>query len=880
MHRYRRWLAWLIFLPFFAKAAAEELDQPFIPRGSTVVLFPSLAGDVESERRYAEELKSLTEVAEQSGAANLVLFWDGNADLPQAGRAKMQQFKPSRADFLNAAAQLPASTNPVVAIVWGHGGLQGQTPVFHVRGPRLTPADFEDFANKVARGPSTWILMFRSSGRFAAELASPQRHIIASEGEAVFRNDPVGMSVFVKLLRSKPNTTLRGIAEAFGPAVGKWYDEQNLARTEEPSFWARTLPPRALIASAEALKRASSPASQSDPAPARTNAPAWGDVAPVEARDYPDADAIILRRRLSYTLAANPAVAAEHDEYIQVLTPEGKQAGDFDIPYSPPHEKLEFLTCEIQRPDGSVLRVDPDEIRETDDSSNGPASSRGRRKFFSIPEVGPGAIIHVRYIREWQKFPLPHITLKLPLADDAPARDTTIRVSVPKDSPFHFRFENITAPDPKINQSDYSSTYTWHLPEIVRWEPEPLSPPDTRPALSISTFPDWKSFAGWYERIIRLADEPTAEITNKATEITRNLEADQEKIAALYNYVTGLRYVAVPLGVNSFRPHAATGVLRNQYGDCKDKANLFNALLRSQGIEAHLVLVPRFSQAHESLPGFAFNHAISKVSLDGERLWLDTTDDVCRFGMLPPGDPGRRVLVIDGRADQLVTLPQGQPKDHALRVTIELGDVTDPTSAVMDIHAQASGYADYALRANARRMRKRISVPLLSGALRLVNGSFALQEQQFTSPSDLEHDFQVDAGGIAIGICQLNALSGFIRSPLFVPSEWSLALHTRSQQLFLNDGYPLLLSEQADVKLPSGARVELPSAAKNDNGPLRWSLAWSKPTDESMMVKLDCELTKGELSMAETSQFQQQLRELFTALSRPAIVSPANTKHP
>ena len=45
-------------------------------------------------------------------------------------------------------------------------------------------------------------------------------------------------------------------------------------------------------------------------------------------------------------------------------------------------------------------------------------------------------------------------------------------------------------------------------------------------------------------------------------------------------------------GIGRYQPHAAGEVLRNQYGDCKDKANLFNALLHSLKIEANLVLVP------------------------------------------------------------------------------------------------------------------------------------------------------------------------------------------------------------------------------------------------------------------------------------------------
>src|SRR5207248_6862311 len=123
------------------------------------------------------------------------------------------------------------------------------------------------------------------------------------------------------------------------------------------------------------------------------------------------------------------------------------------------------------------------------------------------------------------------------------------------------------------------------------------------------------AFADWYGRITKLTDAITPEIEAKAAELTHDAKTDREKVVAIYNYVTSLRYVAVPLGVSSFRPHAAEKVLQNQFGDCKDKANLFNTLLRSLNIDARLVLVPRFSQAHEAIPGLSFNHAISRVKL-------------------------------------------------------------------------------------------------------------------------------------------------------------------------------------------------------------------------------------------------------------------------
>jgi len=85
-------------------------------------------------------------------------------------------------------------------------------------------------------------------------------------------------------------------------------------------------------------------------------------------------------------------------------------------------------------------------------------------------------------------------------------------------------------------------------------------------------------------------------------------------------------------------------------------------------IDARLVLVPRFGQARDDIPGLSFNHAISRVTLDGQPLWVDTTDDVCRFGMLPPGDPGRKVLVIDGQTTNLTQLPVPEPQQHPLEL--------------------------------------------------------------------------------------------------------------------------------------------------------------------------------------------------------------------
>src|SRR5205823_4162224 len=135
----------------------------------------------------------------------------------------------------------------------------------------------------------------------------------------------------------------------------------------------------------------------------------------------------------------------------------------------------------------------------------------------------------------------------------------------------------------------------------------------------------------------------------------------------------------------------------------------------------HLVLVLRFSQAHDDIPGLSFNYAISRVTLENQTMWLDTTDDVCRFGMLPPGDPGRKVLVIDGQSKGLTQLPLPEPQQHQIKIrgTVDCSEPLDPLPVTLT--AKAVGYADYELRSAAREVKEhRSSVPLLAARFRPV----------------------------------------------------------------------------------------------------------------------------------------------------------------
>jgi hypothetical protein len=876
------------------------MDPPpssgFFPPRATVVLLSGLAGDVENETSYRDQLRGWLELAAKAGVNRVIVLCDApdSVDVPPGLRAAVGGDsspagtnatdaiptllrKNSRESFLALTNVLTGETNPLVVVAWGHGGRQGSVPVLHVRGPRITAADFKTVAEGAGTNESRWVLLFPGSGAFARQLTAPRREALASECETMFTSDPIGMTLLLKLLRDHSARTFAAIGKDWGRLTADWYQTRSLARTEEPTLWRDGEKPELLAAGFETNSLASpdaSPATAGKPAAAGSAqlSAAWQEIKKVEPRRFPNADAVVLRRRTSYTLGSNPAVSSEQDEYIQILTTEGKRFGDFDIAYTPPHEDITFLDCEVLRADGTLVRLDPDAIHDRGDQPPGDYQA-GQRKFFSLPGAGPGAVLHVRYRTSWKTFPLPNVSLEIPVSQELPSIDTIVEATVSKDAPFHFALDDLPPVDPVITQGVYGTTYRWHFENLPAKTQELLVAPRFRPqGVQISTFRDWGAFADWYGRISLLTDEASPELEAKAKELAAGAKTDREKVAALHNYVTRLRYVAVPLGVNSFRPHAATNVFQNQFGDCKDKANLLNAMLHALNIEAHLVLVPRFSQADDAVPGLAFNHAISQVKLGGETLWIDTTDDVCRFGMLPPGDPGRKVLVIDGKSSTLTQLPQPAPRDHELSVRGEL-DLSRPGEAIpLKLAVRASGYPDYEMRETSRGARQHgASLALLGAKFRPASGVFALARQSSSSVSVLDENFAWQGEGQWVGGYTTFNGEGMLRAPFWLPKEWDLALNARQSPLFLNQGYPLLLDEAFEIRLAAGAAVgSLPAVAENAAGPLRWKVAWAKVGDDKLSASLRVELVRGECSAEDTPELQAQLRRLFQALAEGA----------
>ena len=212
------------------------------------------------------------------------------------------------------------------------------------------------------------------------------------------------------------------------------------------------------------------------------------------------------------------------------------------------------------------------------------------------------------------------------------------------------------------------------------------------PDIAFTTFPDWPSVGAWYRGMEADRTEPDAAVRARVAAITAHAGTEQEKVRAVYDWVaSNIRYIGVALGIGRYQPHAAAAVLENQYGDCKDKHTLLASMLLALGEHPDAVLIGSGIRFNSAVPSpAAFNHVITRLSLDGKSTWLDSTSEVAAFGVLTPTLRDKDALVVPAAAQATVQhTPAGYPFEpfSTMAVRTTLGkDLTSDSVIVYRFH--------------------------------------------------------------------------------------------------------------------------------------------------------------------------------------------------
>lgn len=329
------------------------------------------------------------------------------------------------------------------------------------------------------------------------------------------------------------------------------------------------------------------------------------------------------------------------------------------------------------------------------------------------------------------------------------------------------------------------STYTWEMRDLAPIAHEPMSPgmANLSPRVAVNyspenaaqgvnrAFADWTDVSRWatasYEKQVVVDDS----IAIKARELTANAATEIDKIRAIGTFVQNLQYISIDIGVahgNGYIPRPSNLVLGRGYGDCKDKANLMRALLRSLKIDAYPVTVysgdPTYVRAEWASPR-QFNHAIIAVKISdttqsqsvathpqlGRLLIFDATDPYTPVGDLPDYLQGSNGLVIAGDNGGLFKMPVAPPEADLLDRKIN-ASINEEGNISGKISERAIGQTSTTFRREHRTLsssdyKKAIEGWLTRGATGAQLVSFVPKDKQSENGFDLDVEFSAPRYG-------------------------------------------------------------------------------------------------------------------------------------
>jgi tetratricopeptide (TPR) repeat protein/transglutaminase-like putative cysteine protease len=349
-----------------------------------------------------------------------------------------------------------------------------------------------------------------------------------------------------------------------------------------------------------------------------------------------------------------------------------RQLGVINLPYAAQNEHPEIVYLRVHKKDGSVVQTPPEDAQDMPSqvSRLAPFYSDLKEKQIPVKSLSPGDSLEYQVRFHLEKAQAPNQFWGAEnFATNAVVLSQTVELRVPKD-----KYVLVLSPkaQPVASEENGKKIYRWKTahPEPTPTKDDkdkkdaPKPDPNPQPTISWTTFKSWEEVGAWYGGLSKDRIATTAELKAKVDELTKGKTTDEEKMQAIYDYVsTQVRYIGVAFGIGRYQPHSAVAVMDNQYGDCKDKHTLLAAMLKTAGYEAWPALISDSIKPNPDLPSPGqFDHVITVVPRGSDKIWLDSTPEISPYRMLIYPLRDKQALVIpDSAPASLMRTPASPP---------------------------------------------------------------------------------------------------------------------------------------------------------------------------------------------------------------------------
>ncbi|HEX2077565.1 MAG TPA: DUF3857 and transglutaminase domain-containing protein [Longimicrobium sp.] len=428
----------------------------------------------------------------------------------------------------------------------------------------------------------------------------------------------------------------------------------------------------------------------------------------VDPADYPEEEHVLLLDDGVVRLEADGTGTHTYRYVAQVLTQDAAENwGEISFGWDLQRERFRLNWVRvIDAKTGQVISDRPVHDQESlaPVDFDAPVYTSQQTRRVSLGGVAPGTIVDYSYTTETVEPVLPgDFSTSWSIHTGTPTLRSRYVLDLPAGYQPRIQEHNLTFRRSEVVRNG-RRVYTWATNDVPKVEPEPFMALDSNRVymrLAIGGRTEWDDVARWYTGLAEGRYELTPEIEARLAEVVKDARTLDDSLRAVHRWVAqDFRYVSLSLGIGGYQPRTPAEVFRTQYGDCKDKATLFIALLRRMGVAAHPVLLSSYGGGDPTMPSIsAFNHMIAAVERPGGGYtYLDLTAELIPWGEISPGYQGGFGLVVhpDGRAEQ-VTFPRDEPSDNRME-SLVVGELAEDGTFTGTFTTATTGSLQYGLR--------------------------------------------------------------------------------------------------------------------------------------------------------------------------------------
>jgi transglutaminase-like putative cysteine protease len=425
----------------------------------------------------------------------------------------------------------------------------------------------------------------------------------------------------------------------------------------------------------------------------------------VNPAEHPDEPVILLLDDGVVRYETNGTGVKTYRQVTQILSAEAvSDYAEHEFSYAPGHQRLTVNWIRVVRPDGTVVSDAPTQVQDSDVPATlgDPVYSDTKVRRFSLSGVAPGTIVDWSYSVEERKPFFPgDFSASWSVHTGRFTRRSRYVVDLPASMRPHLLERNLTFRRQETVARG-RRTYVWAAQDVPRVTPEEFMADSNGVFMNIELAAplEWEAIGRWYAGLARERYAVDGTVRQKIPALLAGARSADDTLRSVQRWVAqDIRYVSIALGLGGYQPRPPADVVSTGYGDCKDKATLFIALVNALGFKAYPVLLNSAGRVERALPSIGqFDHAIAAVERPTGRVYVDLTADLVPYGELPPSDQGQFALVVhqDGTSEQVI-LPETAPGAN-LNETRIVGTLSSDGYVTASYEERGLGTRQYSLR--------------------------------------------------------------------------------------------------------------------------------------------------------------------------------------